>query len=129
MSSGTDDSRQLVTRIVGAQLAIDSLNEDQDHTAYVLTAAKGDSAFEVRRAASVSLPDDKTLELWAVPKNGRPRSLGLLPANGRAKYSANDSGFGADLALLAVSVEPLGGSPDPNGPSGPIVYKGNWVRL
>jgi anti-sigma-K factor RskA len=28
-----------------------------------------------------------------------------------------------------VSIEPRGGSPDPNGPTGPIVYTGNWVQL
>lgn len=106
-----------------------SLNDDQAHTVYVLTATKRDSTFEVRRVASVSLPADKALELWAVPKSGHPRSLGLLPANGRARYSADDSGFGSDLALLAVSIEPLGGSPDPSGPTGPILYKGNWVQL
>jgi anti-sigma-K factor RskA len=31
--------------------------------------------------------------------------------------------------MLAVSLEPKGGSPDPNGPTGPILYKGNWVRM
>lgn len=108
---------------------IASLNDEKAHTMFVLTAASRDGAFEVRRVANAALPDGKTLELWAVPKKGHPRSLGLLAANGRAKRSARDSGFGSDLALLAVSIEPRGGSPDPNGPTGPIVYTGNWVQL
>ena len=37
--------------------------------------------------------------------------------------------IGDDVAVLAVSLEPKGGSPDPNGPTGPVVYKGAWVRL
>ena len=108
---------------------IASLNDDKARTMFVLTAANRDSPFEVRTVAQVALPDEKTLELWAVPKKGPPRSLGLLSANGRVKRSVRDSGFGADLALLAVSIEPRGGSPDPNGPTGPIVYTGNWIQL
>jgi anti-sigma-K factor RskA len=33
------------------------------------------------------------------------------------------------VALLAISLEPKGGSPDPNGPTGPVLYKGGWARL
>jgi anti-sigma-K factor RskA len=36
---------------------------------------------------------------------------------------------GPDVALLAVTLEPKGGSPDPNGPSGPVLYKGAWIGL
>lgn len=108
---------------------IASLTDAKAQTAYVLTAASRDSAFEVRRVASVALPDDKTLQLWAVPTSGHPRSLGLLAATGRSQRSATDSGLGRDLAVLAVSLEPRGGSPDPNGPTGPILYTGHWVQL
>ena len=37
--------------------------------------------------------------------------------------------IGDDVALLAVTLEPKGGSPNPNGPTGPILYKGRWVRV
>jgi anti-sigma-K factor RskA len=67
--------------------------------------------------------------LWAVPKSGNPRSLGVLTGNERATLALNERAIGADVALLAVSLEPRGGSPDPNGPSGPILYTGNWVKL
>jgi anti-sigma-K factor RskA len=29
--------------------------------------------------------------------------------------------------MLAVSVEPVGGSPNPNGPTGPVVYTGKVI--
>jgi anti-sigma-K factor RskA len=35
---------------------------------------------------------------------------------------------GDDVVVLAISLEPRGGSPDPNGPTGPVLYKGPWVR-
>ena len=37
--------------------------------------------------------------------------------------------FRRDLPLLAVTLEPKGGSPNPNGPTGPIVFKGAWVQI
>ena len=40
-----------------------------------------------------------------------------------------DSAIGDDVALLAVTLEPKGGSPNPNGPTGPILYQGAWVRV
>jgi anti-sigma-K factor RskA len=33
------------------------------------------------------------------------------------------------MPVLAVSLEPKGGSPNPRAPSGPILYKGGWVRI
>lgn len=35
----------------------------------------------------------------------------------------------AEAPLPAVTLEPKGGSPDPNGPTGPIVIKGEWVKI
>ena len=57
------------------------------------------------------------------------RSLGLLAEKGSVKLALSSRAIGSDVALLAVTLEPRGGSPDPNGPTGPILYKGNWVRL
>ncbi len=64
---------------------------------------------------------NKALELWAVPAQGAPRSLGLVSAQGattvlRTKLLLNTAAF-------AVSVEPPGGSPS-GAPTGPIVSVG-----
>ena len=116
-----------------------TLNDDKAVTVLVLTADSRHRALDVRLAAGAPgatapaagtlVSGDKTLQLWAVPKKGPPRSLGLLADNGRATLALPDNALGADVALLAVSLEPRGGSPDPNGPTGPILYKGSWVRL
>lgn len=109
-----------------------SLSDDKAQTALLLTADSRQRALEVRMVASAPVASDKTLQLWAVPKSGHPRSLGLLADKGNkgnVKLALSDSAIGPDVALLAVSLEPAGGSRDPNGPSGPILYKGNWVRL
>ena len=77
-----------------------------------------------RPIAPVTLRADRSLELWAVPAQGVPRSLGVLPGGSgvvalRAKVLA-----GADT--LAVTIEPAGGSPT-GAPTGPIVYAGKFT--
>ena len=57
------------------------------------------------------------------------RSLGLLAGKGNIKLSLSQRAIGSDVALLAVTLEPKGGSPNPNGPTGPVLYKGNWIKI
>ncbi|MES2297220.1 MAG: anti-sigma factor [Pseudomonadota bacterium] len=105
-----------------------TLSDDKAQTALVVTADSHHHALDVRLISSAQLAADKSLQLWAVPKAGAPRSLGVLADKG-GRFVLPDNAVGSDVALLAVSLEPKGGSPDPNGPTGPILYKGAWVRL
>ena len=105
-----------------------TLSDDKAQTAMLVTADSKHRALEMRLVTSTPVPSDKSLHLWAVPKAGNPRSLGVLVDN-RGRFALPDNAISADVAVLAVTLEPKGGSPDPNGPTGPIVYKGNWVRL
>ena len=106
-----------------------TLMDEKSQTALLLTADSRHDTLEVRMVGNAPVPSDKDLELWAVPKSGNPRSLGLLAEKGSVKLALSSRAIGSDVALLAVTLEPRGGSPDPNGPTGPILYKGNWVRL
>lgn len=68
---------------------------------------------------------EKSFELWLVPKGQGPISLGLLDAQ-RPTDRALDPGLHAALqngVTLAVSVEPIGGSPSGK-PTGPIAFAG-----
>lgn len=105
-----------------------TLNDEQSQTAVVLTADSRSKLLDVRVITSAAVAADKSLQLWAVPKSGAPRSLGVLAGN-RGRFVLNERAIGADVALLAVSLEPKGGSPNPNAPTGPILYKGTWVQL
>jgi anti-sigma-K factor RskA len=105
-----------------------TLTDDKTQTALLVTADQRHHALDVRLLGAAPVPADKSLELWAVPKSGAPRSLGVLAANG-GRFPLTDKAIGVDVALLAVTLEPKGGSPDPNGPTGPILYKGAWMRL
>jgi anti-sigma-K factor RskA len=106
-----------------------ALSDDKAQTALVLTADRQHHALEVRMVGGAPVASDKSLELWAVPKQGKPRSLGLVVANGNVRLALTERALGADVMLLAVTLEPKGGSPNPDGPTGPILYKGNWVRI
>ena len=70
----------------------------------------------------------KSLELWALPKSGAPKSLGLVAGQeGKLKLAAAADQSLADVAALAVSLEPGGGSPTGT-PSGPVLFSGPCVK-
>jgi len=108
---------------------IAALTDVQSRTALVVTADTARGRLDVRVAEDVRVPSDRTLQLWAITRTGKPRSLGILPGNRSTGFALDARATGPDVALLAISLEPRGGSPDPNGPTGPVLYKGSWARL
>ena len=106
-----------------------ALADAQARTALVVSADARRGRLDVRVARDVQVPDDRTLQLWAIASDGKPRSLGILPDNRSAELALDQRAIGPDVVLLAISLEPKGGSPDPNGPTGPVLYKGSWTRL
>lgn len=106
-----------------------TLTDEQARTALVVAADRTSGRLEVRVARGLSVPDDRTLQLWAIDTAGKPRSLGILPDNRSASLALDERAVGADVMLLAVSLEPRGGSPNPDAPTGPVLYKGAWVKL
>tara|TARA_R110002020_G_scaffold87061_12_gene214986 strand:+ start:1024 stop:1725 length:702 start_codon:yes stop_codon:yes gene_type:complete len=86
-----------------------------------------DGAFTITPAA-FSPDDGKSLELWLVPGEGAPVSLGLVPADGgRLVLDQELSERLSAGALIAVSLEPLGGSPS-GAPTGPVVLSGALAK-
>lgn len=74
--------------------------------------------------AAFSPDDGKALELWLVPGEGAPVSLGLVPGDGgRLVIDQGVAGRLSAGALIAVSIEPEGGSPT-GAPTGPVVLSG-----
>lgn len=73
---------------------------------------------------------DHSHELWLIPADGKPRSLGLIdPGASKAMpMSEPMAAMTTEGASLAVSVEPRGGS-KLDGPSGPVAAVGKLARL
>lgn len=69
-------------------------------------------------------------ELWVIPPDGRPRSLGLLRADRGVTLTlpSDLAAFATSNAVLAVSLEPPGGSPT-GAPTGPVIATGKLTNL
>jgi anti-sigma-K factor RskA len=77
----------------------------------------------VHAAKLAAPPAGRDYELWALPKNGNPVSLGVLPTEGTSTraLTAIQKAALASSSQVAVSIEPPGGSPTGQ-PTGDIVF-------
>lgn len=85
---------------------------------------------QVEPLALAAITPQQSLELWAIPADGKPVSLGVIPAGGKGKVELSDAQkalIGKPIAL-AVSLEPKGGSPTGQ-PTGPVLYQGALAAL
>lgn len=69
-------------------------------------------------------------ELWIIPADGTPRSLGIVRADGPSQISinANLREFMNEGATLAITSEPIGGAPGGK-PTGPIIASGKITTV
>ncbi|MGF6151078.1 anti-sigma factor [Pseudomonas fluorescens] len=85
---------------------------------------------QVEPLALATVAPGHSLELWAVPADGKPISLGVIPAGGKGRVALSEKQhalLGKPIAL-AVSLEPEGGSPTGQ-PTGPVLYQGALAGL
>ena len=98
--------------------------------ALVASADRGGRYLTVKTVTPAAPTAGRVLELWILPEGKAPRSLGLIPAAGmgRVALAAPAGIVFQNGAALAVSLEPVGGSPTGK-PTGPVRYSGSVVRL
>jgi anti-sigma-K factor RskA len=83
---------------------------------------------DVKTTELVEAKAQNDYELWMVPSNGNaPISLGLLPQRGQASLAKIAQFDSLDIAALAVSLEPKGGSP--SGAPTEVLYVSELVML
>ncbi|WP_431046159.1 anti-sigma factor [Roseateles sp. L2-2] len=91
-------------------------------TGFVASVSADGRALVLKPLAPVVIDAAHALELWAVPKAGAPRSLGLIAA-GDVPTTVTRANLLDDTQAFAVSLEPSGGSRTGK-PTGPIVSAG-----
>lgn len=88
----------------------------------------GEKNLVVTATANFNPLPDQDYELWMVAADGRPPvSLGLLPKQGKLTLPRNVLLDQVKVAALAVSLEPLGGSP--NGQPTKVLYTAEIVTI
>jgi anti-sigma-K factor RskA len=94
----------------------------------VATAERREAVLRVTTLDPAIHVAGRSLELWALPRGGQPKSLGVV-AGGKTELklvAVADQSLG-DVPALAVSLEPPGGSPTGQ-PTGPVLYTGPCVK-
>jgi anti-sigma-K factor RskA len=107
------------------------LEDPKTHKPVLLAmAARNSDELMVKPIDVRPLPSDKDLQLWALPEGAKPRSLGVVGAIDKSMIklaAASESELG-NIPMLAISLEPKGGSPT-GGPTGPVLYTGRCMKL
>ena len=106
------------------------LADTKNQPAMTVRYTQGNGELEVRVIQTAALAGDRSLELWTLPHNAAPQSLGLIPASGIVKLPlpAPSASTLPDIPALAVSLEPKGGSPT-GAPTGPVLYSGTLLKI
>lgn len=95
-----------------------------------LTVQAFDRYLKVEPVTVASVETGRSLELWAIPADGVPVSLGVIPDNGKGRVELNESQrkLLGTQTTMAITLEPKGGSPSGK-PTGPVLYKGQLASL
>lgn len=103
------------------------LSDDKAAASMLVTFDPKKKQLVLQRVGAYAEGSDKSLQLWALPPGGAPRSLGVLGREPALKLTAQESDVHA-VPTLAISLEPLGGVPSERGPTGPVLFKGALIE-
>ena len=104
------------------------LNRGAAEPAWLVTVDLARKALTIRPLAEVRVAE-QSLELWLVAGGeAKPRSLGLLSPEQEISLSLSAAWQEPEAAVLAISLEPPGGSPT-GLPTGPVVYQGKLLPI
>ncbi|MDB5898104.1 MAG: hypothetical protein JWP41_1706 [Ramlibacter sp.] len=99
------------------------LHDDKATPTMLVTFDPKRQTLTLKRVGEYREASDKSLQLWAMPASGAPRSLGVLAQQPVLRMAAAEQVVGQSPAF-AVSLEPKGGVPGEGGPTGPVLWKG-----
>ncbi|RZJ59928.1 MAG: RNA polymerase subunit sigma-70 [Acidovorax sp.] len=103
------------------------LADDKAAASMLVTFDPKNNQLVLQRVGGFQEGADKSLQLWALPPSGGPRSLGVLGQEKLLKLVAGESDV-RQVPALAISLEPKGGVPSATGPTGPVLFKGELIQ-
>ena len=103
------------------------LADDKASASMLVTFDPKNSKLLLKRLGDFQEQPDKSLELWALPPDAAPKSLGILGPGPVARLSAASSEIRGTPAL-AITLEPKGGVPPGTAATGPVLFKGALIE-
>ena len=103
------------------------LSDDQAAPSMLVTFDPKKRQLLLQRVGGYREGEDKSLQLWALPPGGAPRSLGVLGRDAALRLPAQEADV-RSVPALAISLEPRGGVPSERGPTGPVLFKGALIE-
>lgn len=103
------------------------LSDDKDAASMLVTFDPKKKQLVLQRVGGFNEGNDKSLQLWALPPGGAPRSLGVLDNAPGLRLAASESDVHA-VPALAITLEAKGGVPPGSGPKGPVLFKGALIE-
>ncbi len=103
------------------------LADERSSASMLVTFDPARNTLTIKRVGAYQEAADKSLQLWALPPTGGPRSLGVLGGEAVIKLTAAESQV-TQAPALAISLEPKGGVPPGSGPTGPVLFKGALLK-
>ena len=122
---GLDLQKQLETAPTVQYVAV--LADDKATASMLVTFDPNNRQLVLQRVGNYQPGADKSLQLWALPPGGAPRSLGVLGDAPALKLTASEADVRA-VPALAISLEPRGGVPSERGPTGPVLFHGPLIE-
>lgn len=105
--------------------AVAVLQDAQAQAAVLVTWDARTGTLSLKLLDATPLNTEQALQLWALPPGGHPQSLGVIGHQRAVRLTVAQPL--RQVPALAISVEPRGGSPNPQGPTGPVVFKGALI--
>ena len=102
------------------------LSDDKAAASMLVTFDPKKKQLVLQRVGNFREGTDKSLQLWALPPGGAPRSLGVLDNAPALRLAASESDV--RVPALAISLEPKGGVPSAGGPTGPVLFHGPLIE-
>jgi anti-sigma-K factor RskA len=103
------------------------LADDKAAASMLVTFDAKRSQLLLKRVGAFQEQPDKSLQLWALPEGGAPKSMGVMGRDAILRMTIGNSDM-ASVPMLAVTLEVKGGVPEGSGPKGPLLFKGALLK-